>query len=176
MRRGLVDMKPNLDPPVSPIEYTARHALEKSCYLTINWRINENALVEQAVKTMAANGIGCLAVTSGTGEQEEVVGMFSERDYLSKVALLKRDPKQTKVLQACTYGKANLVSVTLDNPVDACMQKMLGRDIRHLLIRQKQTGKIVGMLSVKDLVKCVVEKHDAVVDKLSNIVASEMNL
>jgi hypothetical protein len=50
------------------------------------------------------------------------------------------------------------------------MKKLLARDIRHLCIREKDSGSIVGMLSVKDLVKCVVEKHQAEVGLLTNIV------
>jgi hypothetical protein len=47
---------------------------------------------------------------------------------------------------------------------------MLGRDIRHLLIRQKETGSIVGMISVKDIVKCANAKHDAIVGRLTGMV------
>jgi hypothetical protein len=66
---------------------------------------------------MVANRVGCLAV-SGTDDKSNVVGVFSERDYLGKVALLGKDPKKVKVKEVCTYGRANLVSVTLDNPGD----------------------------------------------------------
>lgn len=152
------------------LDFTARDAFEKSCYLKINWKISEEALIDEAIQRMVANKIGCLAVTKGSGENGPVIGVFSERDYLSKVALLNRSGKTTKVMEVCTYGVANLVSVTLDNPVDACMKKMLGRDIRHLLVREKSTGAIVGMLSIKDLTKCVVAKHDAVVGCLHDIV------
>ena len=50
------------------------------------------------------------------------------------------------------------------------MRKMLERNIRHLLIREKETGKMVGMISVKDIVKCTLAKHDAVVNKLTEMV------
>jgi hypothetical protein len=53
------------------------------------------------------------------------------------------------------------------------MKKLLARDIRHLCIREKDSGSIVGMLSVKDLVKCVVSKHQAEVGRLTNIVLNE---
>jgi signal-transduction protein with cAMP-binding, CBS, and nucleotidyltransferase domain len=161
--------KPVLDPPTDPIEETARSAFEKSCYLLINWKISENAPVSEAVNRMCAHQIGVLAVTEGDGEDGDVVGVISERDYLNKIAFLKR-PKDTKVREVCTYGKANLISVTLDNPIDACMRKMIDSNLRHLLIRQKQTGNIVGVISIKDIVKCAVAKHDAVVSRLSGMV------
>ncbi len=166
---GIVDIRPNTASP-EDLDLTARTAYEKSCYLKINWKISEEAFVDEAIQRMVANKIGCLAITQGPGEGGPIIGVFSERDYVSKVALLNRNSKETKLAEVSTYGVANLVSVTLDNPVDACMKKMLGRDIRHLLVREKDSGKIVGMLSIKDLVKCVVAKHDAVVGRLHDIV------
>lgn len=144
-----LEFRPVLDPPTDPLDETARSAFEKSCYLRINWKISENANCNEAVKRMVGNKIGALAVTEGDGDQGEVIGIISERDYLSKVAFLGKDPKQTKVSEVCTHGKANLVSVTLDNPIDACMRKLLNHNCRHLLIRQKATGKIVGIMSMK---------------------------
>ncbi len=152
------------------IDQTASDALTKSCYLKINWKISEKSFIEEAVHRMVVNKIGCLAVTQGTGEDGPIIGIVSERDYIGKVALLNKNPKTTLVSEVCTHGVANLVSVTLQNPVDACMRKMLDRDIRHLLIREKDTGKFVGMVSIKDMVKCTVAKHDAVVNRLENIV------
>jgi len=64
---------------------------------------------------MVAHRVGCLAV-SATDDKNNIIGVFSERDYLGKVALLGKDPKKVSVKEVCTYGKANLVSVTLDNP------------------------------------------------------------
>jgi CBS domain-containing protein len=152
------------------MEQTARHAFAQSCYLKINWKISEQAMVEEALHRMVVNKIGCLAVTEGAGDSGTVVGIISERDYVGKVALLNKNPKTTPVSEVCTHGKANLISVTLDNPVDACMRKVLARDIRHLLIREKDTGNMVGLISIKDLVKCVVAKHDAVVHRLESVV------
>ena len=86
---------------------------------------------------MGGHRIGAVAVTEGSGKGGKVVGVFSERDYLTKVALLGRASKDTKVGQVCTYGEANLVTVNADDSVDDCMKKMLARDIRHLLIRDE---------------------------------------
>ena len=93
--------------------------------------------------------------------------MVSERDYLSKIALLGRSSKNTYIREIMTHGEANLIVANVDEPIDECMKKMLARDIRHLLIRDEK-GDIVGMLSIKDLVKVVVARHQAVVQKLTD--------
>lgn len=117
---------------------------------------------------MAGHRIGALAVTEGSDTKGKVIGVLSERDYLTKVALLGKVSKDTLVSEICTYGEANLVVVEADDSIDECMQKMLGRDIRHLLIRDEH-GKIISMLSIKDLVKVTVAKHEEVVNKLYNL-------
>lgn len=153
-----------------PLDETARSALSKSCYLNMNWKISENATVFDAINRMVAYKIGALAVTKGDSDNNEVIGIISERDYLSKVGTMGRTSKTTFIREVATMGKANLISVTLDNPIDACMRKLLASNVRHLLIREKNTGSYVGMISIKDVVKCTLEKHDAVVNKLTGMV------
>lgn len=142
-----------------------------------------------AVERMAQHHIGCLAVTEGSDPKGKIIGVLSERDYLCKVALLGKrltlfwnrpariycvlnycigkSSKDISVSEICTQGAANLVVVNHDDPIDACMKKLLSRDIRHLLIRG-ESGEIDSMLSVKDLVKVVLARHNAVVQKLTD--------
>jgi len=155
------------DPPLNPLFETAQSALDKSCYLTIDWRIHETSSVKEAVKRMAGHNIGALAVTDDSGK---VVGVLSERDYLKKVALLGRSSDSTTVKEICTYGD-NLISVSRGNPIDMCMDKMLRSDVRHLLVRNaKDDPSIVGMISIKDIVKCNQAKSQAMVNRLEEIV------
>ena len=105
--------------------------------MKIDWKVDENAPVSEAVHRMVAGKIGALAVSNAEGE---VVGIISERDYLGKVSFMDKNPSDVKVAEICTYGAANLISVTLDNPIDKCMRKMLDRNVRHLLIREKDSG------------------------------------
>lgn len=116
---------------------------------------------------MAGHRIGCLAVTEGSDPKGKVIGVVSERDYLTKVALLGKASKTTLVGEICTHGVANLIVVDADDSIDECMKKMLSRDIRHLLIRDER-GDIISMLSIKDLIKVVVAKHTEVVKKLTD--------
>lgn len=73
---------------------------------------------------MAANRIGALAVTSAA-DPSRIIGVVSERDYLTKVALLGKASKTTPIIQICTHGDANLVTVSEDETVDECMRKVL---------------------------------------------------
>lgn len=148
-----------------PLDETAWSALAKSCYAKIDWKVKEDATVFDAITRMTVNKIGALAVTNGTGE---VVGLISERDYLNKIGVLGKKSKDTTVGEICTYGRANLISVSIGNPIDACMRKMLDTNTRHLLIREKETNIFVGMISIKDVIKCNLAKHDAIVAKLSS--------
>ena len=119
---------------------------------------------------MVSHKIGALAVAKGNGDDGEVIGIISERDYLNKVSFLKKNTAEIKVGEVCTYGKDNLISVTLDNPIDKCMEKLLARDCRHLLVRVKETSKIVGLISIKDVVKCALAKHNAVINRMTEFV------
>jgi signal-transduction protein with cAMP-binding, CBS, and nucleotidyltransferase domain len=151
-----------------PLDETARSALAKSCYLKINWKISENEKVVDAINRMVAHDIGALAVFD---DKAEVCGVISERDII-KIAHLDKSSRETKISEICTYGKANLVSVTLDNPIDNCMRKMLDNNVRHLLVRERDTGSMVGMISVKDIVKCATAKQDAMIGKLTEMVVT----
>ena len=87
------------------------------------------------------------------------------------MAFLGKTSDCTTVKEICTHGLSNLVTVTAGNPIDRCMEKMLGRDVRHLLIRDKSDGtNIVGMISIKDIVKCSHEKAKAQMNRLEDLV------
>eukprot|EP00596_Hydrurales_sp_CCMP1899_P009247 CAMPEP_0119050942 /NCGR_PEP_ID=MMETSP1177-20130426/72719_1 /TAXON_ID=2985 /ORGANISM="Ochromonas sp, Strain CCMP1899" /LENGTH=158 /DNA_ID=CAMNT_0007029969 /DNA_START=131 /DNA_END=607 /DNA_ORIENTATION=+ len=147
-------------------EHTASDAIKVSCFANIDFKITENAPVYDAIKKMAANRVGALAVTS-SGDTETIIGIVSERDYLNKVALLGKESKTTPVSEICTKADANLVTVQMDEPVTDCMKKMLQRDTRHLLVRDA-SSKIVSIFSVKDLCKCMVLKQKEDIQRLSS--------
>lgn len=89
-----------------------------------------------------------------------------------QVAFLNADPAKTTVKEICTWGLANLVTVSPENPIDRCMEKLLHSGVRHLLIRRSKdkSSGIIGMISVKDIVKCTLAKNDAQLHRLEDIV------
>ena len=115
----------------------AKRAWEKSCYFQMDFTINENASVYEAVQKFAAYDIGCLVTTDDKGS---ISGVISERDYVAKIALLGRKSKETKVKEISTKS-SNLVTATPADSIDECMTKMLSKDIRHLPLLD-ESGKV----------------------------------
>lgn len=141
----------------------ATDAWKKSCYIEIDFTINEESTVYDAVQRFAAFDIGALVVVDSNGD---IAGVISERDYITKIALLGRTSKETKIKEISTKT-ANLVTGNPGDSLDTCMQKMLGKDIRHLPLLDDD-GKVVGMLSIKDLVKSVVADKEQKIKVLSD--------
>ena len=84
------------------------------------------------------------------------MGVLSERDYLHKVSALGKDDRIVKVKDICTYTP-NIIIAKKDDSIEQCMNKMLFKDIRHLLVIDETTNDVVGMISIKDLVKEVMK-------------------
>lgn len=140
---------------------TAKHAMQKSCYYNIDFKIDGQATVYEAVQRFAAYNVGALVVTT----EGKVTGIISERDYVTKIALLGKSSKTTKVHEIATMG-ANLIVANLNDSIEECMRKMLARDIRHLPISDDQ-GDVVGMLSIKDIIKEVLIRQNEVITRLT---------
>jgi predicted transcriptional regulator len=145
--------------PISAID-----VFKKSCYHKIDFKINENSPVQEAVNRFAAFNIGCLAVTDSNNK---VVGVCSERDFITKVASLRKSSDDVKVKEICTYGPNTIIAKKSDS-LNACMNKMMFKDIRHLLITDDKNEEFVGMISIKDLIKEINEKNDEVITRLTD--------
>lgn len=131
--------------------------------MAIDFTIPEDCTVYEAVQKFSAYNIGCLVTVNATGD---ITGVVSERDYVNKIALLGRNSKDTKVSEISTKS-ARLVTASPADSVDECLQKVLSKDIRHLPLINDE-GKLMGMLSVKDLVKSVVEEKEKNLRTLSD--------
>jgi CBS domain-containing protein len=107
-------------------------------------RIDAGASVFEAVKAMVEANVGSLLVTEGS----ETAGIFTERDYLRRVAVEGHSEEETAVRDVMSTP---LIIVTPNTSVDECMALMTERRIRHLPV--VEGGDIVGMVSVGDLVK-----------------------
>lgn len=117
----------------------------------------------EAVQKFSAYDIGCLVTTNASGD---ITGVVSERDYVNKVALLGRVSADTPIKEVSTKA-AKLVTAKLGDSVDVCMEKMLSKDIRHLPVMDDE-DKVIGMLSVKDLVKELLEEKEKTIKMLSD--------
>lgn len=121
----------------------------------------DNTMFE-AITEMAERGVGALLVMDG----EALVGVISERDYARKVVLKGRSSKETPVQDAMT---AKVISTDEHATVDACMRQMTDHRIRHLPVLRD--GKVVGMLSIGDLVKAIISDQQFQIEQLSSYIA-----
>lgn len=142
---------------------TAEDARMVSGYSSIDYTIKEDATVYDAVQKFAAFNIGCLVVTDAAGN---MTGVVSERDYVCKIALLGRTSKDTAIKEIST-GAGKLITANTKDSVEECMEKMLSKDIRHLPLVD-DSDKVVGLISIKDLVKTVVKEKEETIKVLSD--------
>jgi CBS domain-containing protein len=119
--------------------------------------------VLEAIRMMAERHVGALLVMRGT----ELAGILSERDYARKVVLLGRSSAETPVWQIMT---SPVITVSPGNSVQDCMRLMTDRRIRHLPV--VEGGKVVGMISIGDLVKAVIEEQQQTIAQLETYIHS----
>ena len=127
------------------------------------WTIDAEDPVLQAIRMMAEKHVGALPVLRG----DELVGIVSERDYARKVILLGRSSAETPVWQIMS---APVISVRWEDSVHHCMQVVTDKRVRHLPVVEK--GKLVGMISIGDLVKAVIEEQQHTITELERYIAS----
>lgn len=125
------------------------------------WSIDKGACVFDAIKLMAEKEIGALIVMDG----ERVAGILSERDYTRKVILMGRTSQQTLIEEIMTR---EVVSVRPGETVKECMTLMTDRRIRHLPVMDE--GRLVGMLSIGDLVKAIIADQQFTIEQLEGYI------
>ena len=118
--------------------------------------------VLRAIEIMADHHLGALLVMN----QGVLVGIVSERDYARKVILQNRSSHDTPVGEIMT---SPAVTVTPGDTVHHCMQLMTERRFRHLPV--VDSGRVVGILSIGDLVKAVMEEQSAQIEQLERYIA-----
>ena len=124
--------------------------------------IGPDAPVIDAIRLMAEKRIGALLVMEGG----RLVGIVSERDYARKVVLQGHSSRETPVRDIMT---ADVVSIGLDDTTDRCMQLVTDRRIRHLPVLDG--GSVLGVVSIGDLVKAVIEDQQLELDQLQRYIA-----
>ena len=126
------------------------------------WSIGSEEPVLQAIQLMADKRIGALPVL----KDGELVGIVSERDYARKVILLGRSSADTPVWQIMS---APVTTVTPEEEVHRCMEIMTEQHIRHLPVIER--GKLIGIISIGDLVKAVIDEQQQTIDQLERYIA-----
>jgi CBS domain-containing protein len=116
-----------------------------------------------AIKKMAEHHVGALVVMSG----DKLVGIVSERDYARKVVLLGRSSEETRVEAIMT---AKVVTVTAKQDAHDCMRLMTDMRIRHLPV--VAGDRVVGVLSIGDLVRAVIEEQERTIADLESYIRS----
>ncbi len=119
------------------------------------------ASVIDAIRAMAERHVGALVVMEG----ERLVGIVSERDYARKVILMGRSSSTTAVREIMT---SPVVALDPGSTVDDAMRLMTDRRIRHLPI--VAGGRVLGVVSIGDLVKCVIEDQRHTIDELHSYI------
>jgi CBS domain-containing protein len=128
------------------------------------YTIAPTSLVFDAVKLMAAENIGALVVL----EDEKIVGMITERDYARKIALLARLSTKTIVRDIMT---TSVMYVRPNQTSEECMALMTEHRLRHFPVIDK--GKLVGLISIGDLVKDIISEQKFIIDQLEHYITGD---
>jgi CBS domain-containing protein len=117
--------------------------------------------VLEAIRQMAEHHVGALLVMQGS----ELKGIISERDYARKVILHGRSSAETPVWEIMT---APVITVSPEQSVQDCMKLMTERRVRHLPVLEG--GRVIGMISIGDLVKAVIEDQQQTIEQLESYI------
>jgi CBS domain-containing protein len=139
--------------------YTVRHLLQEKGNRV--WTISPQATVYEALQLMAQQNLGALIVT----DNDEVVGIFSERDYARKVILHGRASKTAFISELMT---ADVLYVGPDDTMENCMALMTTHRTRHLPVLEN--GKLAGLVSIGDVVKAVISAHEFTIRELERYI------
>lgn len=123
--------------------------------------VNSNETVLDAISLMSEVNIGAVLVL----ENETIVGIFTERDYLQKIALKSRVSQDTKLAEVMT---SPVISAEPGDSVQQCMETMTTCHCRHLPV--VENGKLLGIVSIGDLVKKMLDEKQNEVEKLSQYI------
>lgn len=126
------------------------------------WTIGPDASVYEAVELMASRQIGALLVMV----EGELRGILSERDYARKVILQGRSSRQTHVSEIMS---SPVITVTPTHTLEDCMKIVTEKRIRHLPV--VDDGRVVGVVSIGDLVRAIITVQKETIQQLHNYIA-----
>ena len=131
---------------------------------TIVYTVGAGDSVYEAIKLMAEKGIGALVVTDG----DSIAGIVTERDYARKVVLMDRSSKDTPVRDIMSKA---VRFVRPDQTTEDCMALMTERRMRHLPVIDND--RLVGMVSIGDLVKNIIAEQQFTIQQLEFYIHGE---
>ena len=138
---------------------TIKHVLDKKGRSVHG--ISQDASVFDALKVMAENDIGSLVVS----EDHKLIGIITERHYSREIALKGRTSPTTRVRDIMS---TNVVFARPEQSVEECMAVMTARALRHLPVLDQ--GEIVGIVSIGDMVKSVIEDQKFIIEELEHYI------
>jgi CBS domain-containing protein len=127
------------------------------------WSVAPDASVYDAMKLMAEKGIGALMVIQG----EKLIGIISERDYARKVILQGRASRTTQVKEIMT---SHVLYAQPEQNIEECMAVMTDKRVRHLPVYDE--GRLVGVISIGDLVKSIITEQKFMIEQLEKYISS----
>ena len=127
------------------------------------WSVAPDTTVFDAIRLMAEKNIGALPVLAG----ERLIGIFTERDYTRKVALMGKNSKGTSVREIIAH---ELVTVSPRDSVEDCMRLMTEHRVRHLPVIEGGT-QLVGIVSIGDLVNWIISTQNATIEQMEQYIA-----
>lgn len=126
------------------------------------WTISANATVFEAIKFLAEKNIGAIPVLEG----DRLIGIFSERDYTRKIALEGKSSKTTPVREIISTA---VIAVTPHHTIEDAMRLMTEKRIRHLPVMDGD--KMVGFVSIGDMVNWIISAQSATIDQMKSYLA-----
>lgn len=126
------------------------------------WSVGPEVSVYDAIAMMADKEVGALVVM----DADKLVGVFTERDYARKVVLQGRSSKDTRIRDIMT---SRVAYARPDQSVEECMAVMTEKRIRHLPVMEGE--QMLGIISIGDLVKAIIEEQQHVIEQLEQYIS-----
>lgn len=128
------------------------------------WSVTPDDSVFDALRLMADKNIGAVLVMDG----KHLVGLLSERDYARKLVLANKSSRETAVRDVMT---SRVAFVAPSKDVEECLALMTDKRFRHLPVMDE--GRVVGLVSIGDLVKAIIEKKQFMIDQLESYITGQ---